>query len=239
MTVFEAKTTQDATTAGLAQLHLRADQAQIKVLDAGRRGFLGIGSRPARVDITAKVVAAPKTEPVQANEATKPAAKPAPAKSAEPVRDNDAAIAAVKNYLENVMVAMDLPGEVDATKQRGGVIFAMHTEKEALLIGKHGKTINALQTLAQSLFYERGRSRRWHIILNVGDYRERRERTLRNLAQRSAREVVASGKAVYLDPMPSFERKILHEELADSDYVETRSEGVDPRRFVVVSAQRR
>jgi len=234
MTIFEAKTTQAATAAGLEHLHLSADQALIKVLDAGRRGFLGIGSRPARVDVPAKVGAKPQPAPV-----AKPAAPAQPAEPVKPVRDNDAAIVAVKEYLANVMSAMDLPGEVVASKQHGGVTFALHTEKEALLIGKHGKTINALQTLAQSLFYERGRSRRWRIILNVGDYRERREHTLRNLAQRSAREVVASGKAVYLDPMPSFERKILHEELADSKYVETRSEGVDPRRFVVVAAKRR
>lgn len=233
MTVYEAKTKDAAITRGLMALGLTQEDVTIEVLDEGRRGFLGLGARPARVELTEKpVVAAPTPEP-------EVVAAPAPTAEAPAQRDNDAAIAAVTDYLTATMAAMDLPGTVTATKQRGGVTFDLHTEKEALLIGKHGRTINSLQVLAQTLFARLARSRRWQVVLNVGDYRQRREATLNHLAERSAREVIASGKPVYLDPMPSFERKILHEALADSTYVETRSEGADPRRFVVIVPQRR
>ena len=253
MTTFEGKTIEKAIATGLLQLGVPQDAVRVDVIDEGKRGFLGFGARPARVELTLKeaVTAAAKAsgDDTEAfiDDATAVGAGDEDANTAvadakqplqRPARDNDAGIAAVQNYLETTVAALGINVTVQSRKVRGGVIFDMAADKDALLIGKHGKTINALQFLAQTLFNHRGRAK-WTITLNVGDYRQRRERALLNLAQRSVREVVASGKPVYLDPMPSFERKILHKELADNEFVTTRSEGTDPRRFVVVVPKRR
>lgn len=252
MTIFEGKTIEKAIASGLLQLGVDQDAVRVDVISEGKRGFLGFGAQPARVELTLKaaVTAAAKASggdtetfmdnvaAVGSGDATAAPAQAAAKRDARPARDNDAGIAAVQNYLETTIAALGINVSVKARKERGGVVFDMEADKDALLIGKHGKTINALQFLAQTLFNHRGRSK-WTITLNVGDYRERRQRALLNLAQRSVREVVASGKPVYLDPMPSFERKILHKELADNEFVTTRSEGTDPRRFVVVVPKRR
>lgn len=254
MTIFEGKTIEKAIASGLLQLGVDQNSVRVDVISEGKRGFLGFGAQPARVELTLKeaVTAAAKASgddteafidnvvAVGSGDTTAAPAEPkTTAKKADrPVRDNDAGIAAVQNYLETTIAALGINVKVQSRKERGGVVFDMEADKDALLIGKHGKTINALQFLAQTLFNHRGRSK-WTITLNVGDYRERRQRALLNLAQRSVREVVASGKPVYLDPMPSFERKILHKELADNEFVTTRSEGTDPRRFVVVVPKRR
>ena len=72
-------------------------------------------------------------------------------------------------------------------------------------------------------------------MLDVASYRERRLETLTRLAENMAREVVATGKPVYLDPMPSFERKQIHNVLAENDYVMTYSAGTEPKRAVVIT----
>ncbi len=138
--------------------------------------------------------------------------------------------------LDEVMLAMDV---VDTLRhQQGLATRELNTDaKEAQLIGKHGKIINAIQYLAQTEFNRYGKAK-WTIMVNVGDYRERRDAAVKRLAQKTARDVVATGAAVYLDPMPAFERKAIHSALSDNAYVETHSEGVDPRRYVVITPAR-
>lgn len=266
MPTFEGKTIETAINTGLLTLGVPRAAVRIDVLREGRHGFLGIGAKPAQVRLTIKEVVsnaaeaagvAPTemaTETVATGEGEQEAAKPEPAAeqpepkpapekpaqdaaTAKPVRSNEAGLAAVQNYLEKSITALGINVTVTQHKVRGGVQFDLAADKDALLIGKHGKTINALQFLAQTLFNHRGRSK-WTITLNVGDYRQRRTQILQRLAQKSAREVIATGKPVYLDPMPSFERKIMHQELSDNEFVETRSEGVDPHRYVIVVTKR-
>ena len=256
MPTFEGKTIETAIDTGLLTLGVPRAAVRIDVLSEGRHGFLGIGAKPAQVRITIKEAvsdaakAAGMDPQATAEEATAAAVaastgqgadKQAEAKTtsatSKPVRSNEAGLAAVQNYLEQSITALGIKVTVTQHKVRGGVQFDLAADKDALLIGKHGKTINALQFLAQTLFNHRGRSK-WIITLNVGDYRQRRQQILQRLAQKSAREVIATGKPVYLDPMPSFERKIMHQELSDNEFVETRSEGVDPHRYVIVAPKR-
>ena len=259
MPTYEGKTIEAAIEAGLQALNLPQEAVQIDVLADAKRGFLGFGAKPARVQIAPK----PAVETVQAVVATTPAAAPeepatapvAPAKAvdadadeqaaaeaerarrAERQKINDAALDAVQEYLQTTITALGIDVTIHREHITGGVMFQIDADKDALLIGKHGKTINSLQFLAQTLFNHQGRAK-WTIMLNVGDYRQRRDASVRRLAQRTAREVLASGKSVYLDPMPSFERKAIHQELQDNRYATTRSEGTDPHRYVVVVPKR-
>ena len=105
---------------------------------------------------------------------------------------------------------------------------------KGLVIGKHGKIINSLETLAQVMTHQYVRPH-VKVIVNVGNYRERRQETLARLARKTADQVANSKQPVFLDPLPAAERKIIHAQLARYSYIATHSEGKEPHRYLVVS----
>ncbi|WP_461214684.1 RNA-binding cell elongation regulator Jag/EloR [Lacticaseibacillus sp. GG6-2] len=238
MPTFQGTTIQKAIDLGLQTLGVAREAVSVDVIQEGKKGLFGLGKKAAIVNLK---LLAPEPEP-------EPAPKPAPKHHHHPQhhpaagslhkRDDQTAIALVQSYLEDIVRELGITATIDSTRHGDKVWFAINTDKEAQLIGKHGKIINAIQYLAQTEFNRYGKSK-WTIMLNVGDYRERRDSAVRRLAGKTAREVIARGTAVYLDPMPSFERKAIHAELVDNDYVETHSEGIDPRRYVVITPKRR
>ena len=140
----------------------------------------------------------------------------------------------MQDYLATIVEQLGIDATIDA--EAGGhrqVQLVFTTDKEGLLIGKHGRTINALQSLGQ-LFLNHHGAAHVELELDVANYRERRAAALTRLAESTAREVVATGKPIYLDPMPSFERKQIHAVLAKNRYVTTYSAGKEPHRAVVI-----
>lgn len=113
----------------------------------------------------------------------------------------------------------------------------LDAENLGLLIGKRGETLNALQYLATLVYnkYLKGYRR---VFLNAGNYRERRNNTLKRLAIRLANQVMRTGRRVVLEPMNSYDRRIIHTTLQDFKGVTTYSEGEEPERRVVIAANR-
>lgn len=140
------------------------------------------------------------------------------------------------NYLAEVTKNMGISATINVTPEKHTVYYDFETEQEGLLIGKRGKNLNSLQLLAQDFLDKRVR-RRVRVILDVANYRDRRAETLSHLAQKTARDAIAAGKPITLDPMPALERKVIHTSLAENEYVETYSRGNEPRRAVVVDPQ--
>ncbi|WP_179393812.1 RNA-binding cell elongation regulator Jag/EloR [Lacticaseibacillus absianus] len=246
MPTFQGATIQKAIDAGLQALGVAREQVAVEVIQEGKRGLLGFGKQLAIVNLNVITPAEPEALPVEPA-TLGPSAASVPETGGlkahlphhqGPKRDDQTAIALVQSYLEDVTRELGLAATIDNERRGDYVWFQISTDKEALLIGKHGKIINAIQYLAQTEFNHYGKSK-WTIMLNVGDYRERRDAAVRRLAEKSAREVLARGASVYLDPMPAFERKAIHATLADSAYVETHSEGSDPRRYVVITPRSR
>lgn len=260
MAQYEGETIEAAIQNGLANLKIERQEADIQVIREESRGFLGFGKKTAIVEMTTspavtkakqqvfeqKIKTAIKHDAkqdqqtvsdIKKNPMAPSQAQVAQAKKPEVQRNDTQAIKDLSVYLMDLTKRLGAPALIRVEQQGNGQVFHLDTAKEGLLIGKHGRSINSLQYLSQTFFNHRGRSRQT-IILDVGDYRERRERALTALAKRTAREVVADHKSVYLDPMPSFERKLIHTLLADSPYVETFSEGVDPERYVVIAPRK-
>ncbi|NLR30885.1 RNA-binding cell elongation regulator Jag/EloR [Levilactobacillus tujiorum] len=256
MTIYTGKTEEAAIAAGLAALNSRRDQVITKVVATPRKGLFGIGRRDAMVDVVLKTVAEPASTatsaaPVaeqaatsQAQATSSAATAPAPHSAAAPAEPTvtpqerrqrrEAAIEAVQDYLATIVEQLGIDATIDmetGSHRQVRLIFTM--DKEGLLIGKHGRTINALQSLAQ-LFLNHHGAAHVELELDVANYRERRAATLTRLAESTAREVVATGKPIYLDPMPSFERKQIHAVLAKNRYVTTYSAGKEPHRAVVI-----
>ncbi|GAB6092998.1 RNA-binding cell elongation regulator Jag/EloR [Furfurilactobacillus curtus] len=146
----------------------------------------------------------------------------------------DQSMEALANYLLTLLDQMGIEAEVDAEADHRSAILTFTTQQEGLLIGRHGRTINALQVLGTTFMLRLG-LQHFDLLLDVAGYRDRRANTLRRLADNTAREVIASGEPALLDPMPAFERKVIHTELAHHDYVVTSSQGREPRRAVVIS----
>ena len=202
-------------------------------------------ARPNKKAVAAKSTAT--SAPQSAQPVANSAASAAPATSAVPERTpeqiaarqaaNEQAVRDLSAYLLEVVKQLGITADLDVDFGNRYATLNFDTAKQGLLIGKHGRTINALQDLAQVYMNHHGASH-VNVVLDVDDYRERREETLERLAESTAREAIATGKQVFLDPMPSFERKLIHAELANNRHVTTFSEGRDPHRAVVVAARK-
>jgi spoIIIJ-associated protein len=184
---------------------LARDAVEFEVLSEGERGLLGVGYTPARV--IARVAG---VTPAEATEGA----------------------AAATDFVRRIAAAIGADVSVSGTEREGLVTVTCSGSDLGLLIGKHGQTIDAIQYLANAIVRSEGGTH--EVVVDAAGYRARRRATLEAVAERSAKRAVATGRPIELDPMTSIERKIVHEALKEDAEVETRSEGSEPNRFVVV-----
>ncbi|MDT2674341.1 RNA-binding cell elongation regulator Jag/EloR [Enterococcus dongliensis] len=241
MPVYEGPTIDEAIAQGLHALGLKKEAATIEILTDAKKGFLGMGKKAARVSIEPiEIEEAPVLEP-EAEEVAAEAeeSNPEPVKATEEVDhledlEKEDAIKELALYLTNITNDMGVPALVKIQQEANGlIVMNLETSKQGMLIGKHGKILNALQYLAQ-VFLHRIAKEKLSVVVNVGNYRQKREEVLTRLAQRTAEKVKETGRPVFLEPMPAFERKMIHSALSKDDYIKTHSEGEDPYRYLVV-----
>lgn len=150
----------------------------------------------------------------------------------EVIRHDDV-IEYIKEFLKELIKNMGLTCNLEVKKRENGVNIIVISDNNSILIGKNGRTLNALnQLLKQVLYSEIGEY--FPFNLDIGEYKVEREHKLESLAKRTAREVATSKVAAKLDPMNSYERRIIHTVLADDKRVTTESEGEEPNRYVVI-----
>lgn len=137
-------------------------------------------------------------------------------------------------FLKSVCVEMGVNAQINVTRKGKNVTFHLSGDKIALLIGKRGQTLNSLQYLAQ-LVANRYSKQFLNITVDAEDYRSRRNDTLIQLAERMANKATKTGKAVSLEPMPSYERKVIHNALLDYPKIKTTSSGTEPYRHLVIT----
>lgn len=253
------KTIEDAVRSGLVRLGLMEEEVTIEVLAEPKSGFLGFGSKPAKVRLTEKArknapiydieeeerkaapPAAPKAaeaapaEDVTAEVPEEPVEEPA-AGEAEPAEETftaEEAAAKAKAFLQDVLRNMGIEVMIEKMIKSDKIILHLHGKNLGILIGKHGQTLDALQYLT-NLTTNQGEETRHFIMLDVENYRQRREETLKQLAVRLVGRVKRSGEKVVLEPMNGYERKIIHVALQNEAHVRTESEGQDPYRHVVI-----
>ncbi|MFD2443692.1 RNA-binding cell elongation regulator Jag/EloR [Bacillus sp. CGMCC 1.16607] len=139
-----------------------------------------------------------------------------------------------KNFIISISEQMGVPIQINITQEGKNVFFDLSGEKIALLIGKRGQTLNSLQYLTQ-LVINRFADQYLTITLDAEDYRKRRNDTLVQLAERLAIKAIKTGQNVALEPMPSYERKVIHTALVDNRRVKTFSDGSEPHRYIVIT----
>jgi spoIIIJ-associated protein len=140
-----------------------------------------------------------------------------------------------RDLLDQILQAMGVPAAVTGEGQPdGSVRLLVEGADMGVVIGKHGGTINALQYLI-SLILQKRVGERVRLVIDAEGYRSRREQALRDLARTYAQRVKESGQEAVLDALQSYERRIIHNCLADDPDVFTYSEGEEPDRRVVIS----
>jgi spoIIIJ-associated protein len=184
---------------------------RFEVLTEGERGLLGVGYSPARV--LAHV--------------------PAEAVETSSIDESDLA-SELRSLVVRITAAIGVEGQVDVREDEESLVVTCSGADVALLIGRHGQTIDAVQYLLNAISHRAHAEGRKEVIVDAAGYRERRRSTLEALATRTAEEVSESGRRVELDPMTAVERKVVHLKLKDHPGVETTSEGTEPNRYVVV-----
>ena len=138
-----------------------------------------------------------------------------------------------KAFLQSVTDAMGLDVMIEKRLTTERILLQLHGRGLGVLIGKHGKTLDSLQYLTNLAANQSGRGR-YFVMLDVEDYRERRQATLESLAIRMANRVKRSQRPLVLEPMNAYERKIIHLTLQDDPDVYTKSEGELDNRHLVI-----
>ena len=210
------ETVGEAKWAALRELELRhpgIDKSAVRfeVVSEGERGLLGVGYAPARVLASA----------------------PAAALDVAGIDESDLA-ADARTLVMRVTAALGVEGRVDVVEDDAMIVITCTGDDVALLIGRHGQTIDALQYLLNAISHRAYGDDRKEVVVDAAGYRERRRATLEALAERTAEQVRASGSKVELEPMTAVERKVVHLKLKELGGVATASEGTEPNRYIVV-----
>ena len=218
---------------GLRQLGLPQDQVFVEIISEGKKGLFGFGQKNAEVELTPVATMVSEEVVEEVVEPVVETAEEVTVEAVETVDQLEEAARVTKEYLEGIAKTYGAEATVTVEARRDRMTFVFDTDKQGLLIGKHGKILNALQVLAQ-VSVHRFIKGRISVQVDVGDYRARRSETLQQIAERTARKVLKTKQPVYLEPLPAYERKQIHAALSKNKRISTHSEGKEPHRYLVV-----
>ncbi|MFZ5855347.1 MAG: RNA-binding cell elongation regulator Jag/EloR [Chloroflexota bacterium] len=236
-----APTVEEAITQGLDQLGLTAADVSVEVLDAGTKGLFGIGGRQVRVRLTVNGPAGASAPSTPAPASKGPDREAAPVAktvlAADEVHDPiiDLSETVVSRLLHNMGFEAQVSAHLDESDRtdRRSVRVDVRGRDLSALIGRHAETLNAFQYIA-SLMVGKDAQEFVQLSVDVEGYRARREKQLRQMAQRMADQALKMGRRVAMEPMSAAERRIVHMELQGHPAVTTESTGEEPRRKVTI-----
>ena len=139
----------------------------------------------------------------------------------------------IKETISEILKLMGIETNFEVRRRNKTISIKLFSNNNAILIGKNGRTIGALQTIIRQIVSNQI-NEKLSILLDVENYKEKKEKNIEYLAKKTAREVVKTKVEVTMDSMNSYERRIVHSVLADDKYVYTESIGEEPNRCVVI-----
>jgi spoIIIJ-associated protein len=225
-----APSVEEAIARGAAELGVAPDAVDVQVLDEGGKGMFGLGLRQPRIRLTVKAAVSSEAREV----------RPTPTTSEVSEVDDDEALRVTIDTLDELLERMGVDakvlarwGEPTGTEAPRNVLVDLHGTDLSILIGHRGETLAALQYITR-LIVGKELQHPLPIVLDVEGYRARREKQLRQLAQRMAQQAIERGRTMTLEPMPANERRIIHIELRDHAQVTTESIGEGDHRKVTI-----
>ena len=224
--IAEGKTTNEAIEKGLKQLNVSKDMVEVKVLEEDKkRSFYSIlAPRVVKVELTVKEGAEKKEEKTRTV-----------VKEKRSSNKNLEEIEVAKNDVENFLKEF-LKDEYnyEVKIENFDIFVNINGEKINHLIGYRGENINAMQVIISAIANKKSSSK-VNIFVDVAGYKEKRIKTLEELAEKVSKTVVRTGKAITLEPMTAYERKIIHTKLQQNNKVKTFSKGEEPHRRLVIT----
>lgn len=139
----------------------------------------------------------------------------------------------IKETINEILKLMGIETNFEVRRRDKSISIKLFSNNNAILIGKNGRTIGALQTIIRQIVSNQI-NEKLSILLDVENYKEKKEKNIEYLAKKTAREVAKTKVEVTMDSMNSYERRIVHSVLADDKYVYTESIGEEPNRCVVI-----
>ena len=261
------KSVDEAVREALKELNISREKAEIEILDEGQKGFLGlIGSKDATVkvwpreDETKSILNEIFNEEIETEKSQEAVHEDVELEienneiSTEEVQEvidveegtksieeeNQEILDAAREFISKILDTFELENSVEMELKDNVLTINVNGDENRLgiLIGKRGVTLDSIQYILNLLVNKKS-SRYIRVNLDSSGYREKRKETLINLANKMANKVTKTGRSVKLEPMNSYERKIIHTALQDYEGVLTHSEGKDPFRKVVIQKERK
>jgi spoIIIJ-associated protein len=217
----EGNSIDEAIENALRELGIPRERAQVEILQDARKGLLGFGGQKARVRVSVRGAAVGDESTVSE------LPRPVVAEASDPAQ-----------VLREILTRMGFEGTVEGESASDGVVtLRVSTGSSALLIGRHGQTLDAVEYLVNRIVGKQ-EERGSHVVVDCEGYRERHQRELRETATRLADKVRQRGKAQTMIPMSPRDRRIVHLALSGDATIVTRSVGQGYLRRVVIAPAR-
>ena len=223
--IYEGRTTNEAIEKGLKELNVSRKQVDVKILESeDKRSFFNILTpRVVKVELIVKegIEKSIKKEKIDIS-----------AESEIKAEEN------IRKFLDEFISKLptnDLKYEIK--NEKNDIFVDVIGEDTGYLIGYRGNVLNSLQVILNNIANNE-LNERARVLLNIGGYKEKREKDLKDLADKIAGTVIKKRKSITLEPMTSYERKIIHSKLQENSKVETHSIGEEPNRKIVVSLKK-
>jgi spoIIIJ-associated protein len=209
-----AESVEEAVEAALAELGVSEQETHIEIIQEDRSGFLGLKPQPAVVRVRTVDSAVKPSEEV-----------------------SEVGQERASEFIEGLLEAMGVQAEVEIGESDGVAYIDVWApddgEDLGILIGRRGHTLDSLQELMRN-HVQQQTGDRCQVLLDVEDYRKRQRSRVQQRAQEAARRVKKTGRPEALEPMGAYERKLVHDTVAQIEGLETGSEGEEPQRRVVI-----
>ena len=252
--IFEGKTLELAIKSACANLCIsEEDLSQYEVITTGKKGFLGLGGENAKIRVFVEMTAEEEKkekklkEKVQKEIQEKKIETDCNKKESEEKKETLAQEVQedfseyekrAKDFLDSLCEkVLGKKAEIKIYMDGRNMFIDISGEDMGVLIGRRGETLDSIQYLT-SLAINKRNSGLVKVYIDTESYREKREKTLQDLAKRTARKVLKSGRNFTFEPMPPYERRIIHSALQEIAGVNTYSVGQEPKRRVVITIEK-
>jgi spoIIIJ-associated protein len=223
----EGDTIDQAIEQALKTLGVDRDKITVDILSEGKKGILGFGAQKARIRATLRAASVALNGPRVKSSVVEPA-----------ILDHEAVAVGekAKAILSEILTLMGVKASVQTRTDVTGdeIVIEIRAENSGLLIGRKGQTLEALQYLVTRIAGERQAGEGPHIIVDIENYRERRRKTLEDMALRLGEKAKRQRKTVTVDALSAADRRIIHAALQDDPWVTTKSLGQGSYRRLLI-----
>ncbi|WP_239748861.1 MULTISPECIES: RNA-binding cell elongation regulator Jag/EloR [unclassified Mammaliicoccus] len=257
---YEGQSVEQALQQGLEDLNVQEQQVRIDVINEGKKGIFGFMKQDAQIELTVIDPELKQFESIEALKNRHASVEEDNSSITDEVTHQEDTIIEEKdiqsetgiredrnqkkdslnevaqntlNYVLNIIREMNIDVDGSYEIKSNTIYINMTSNNAAYIIGKRGQILNALQIVGQNYMHQFVKGY-YTLILDIESYREKRKETLEKLALNMAKKATQTKRPVKLEPMPNFERKIMHQAVSKIENIETYSEGREPHRYLVI-----